>query len=89
MGNIGGEFWLFFLALAAIAAAWAYMQYFEWSALPTLDEYLEKYPDCKSGRGVRCNVCNGHSFRNWGVFGPESTHRKFICNSCGTSLYRR
>lgn len=61
----------------------------EWKALPTLDEYLSAHPGCSKGKGISCNTCGSTSIRNWGVFNADCDMRKFVCNHCGTDLYRK
>ncbi|WP_372437193.1 hypothetical protein ACCM60_18865 [Pseudomonas chlororaphis subsp. aureofaciens] len=57
-------------------------------ATPTLAQYLRKYPQCKTPRGIQCIVCNSMTIRNWGFAGPGDPRRLFICNQCNTRLYR-
>ena len=59
-----------------------------WESKPTLDEYLKKNWACKTETGIKCVKCNGKSIKNWGLFSAEDSKRLFICNSCGTELYR-
>ena len=59
-----------------------------WKDLPTLEEYGQAHPECKTQSGIRCMVCKGGSIRDWGVYSAHSSMRKFICNSCGSELYR-
>ncbi|HBN8522162.1 hypothetical protein ACIUV2_25060 [Pseudomonas aeruginosa] len=35
---------------------------------PNLALYLERNPDCRSKRGVKCRVCDFGSIKNWGLF---------------------
>lgn len=60
----------------------------DWERLPTREEYLAKNPGCSTPRGIRCAVCKGGSIKNWGLLDSESKKRSFICNGCGTALYR-
>ena len=59
-----------------------------WKSLPTLDEYLERHPGCRTGRGILCAQCHSSSIRNWGLYRANSSERVFICNHCGEKLYR-
>lgn len=83
---------LIFLAIAGLAI-WAdrlgKAQRRKWLLLPTLEQYLQLNPECKTGTGIRCRVCGGGSLRNWGLDNAEDTDRTFICNGCGEKLYRR
>ncbi|WP_423759716.1 hypothetical protein [Burkholderia sp. NLJ2] len=54
----------------------------------TLAQYLQKYPQCRTPRGIQCAVCQSMSIRNWGLKGGDDPCRIFICNHCNTRLYR-
>jgi hypothetical protein len=82
-------FVIIFIGLGLFALHGIIKQKDGWQALPTLDEYLTTHPECKKGNGIRCHSCGGGSIKNWGVFGPDSEERKFICNGCGSELYRK
>lgn len=55
---------------------------------PTSSEYAEKYLKEKKGNGFQCRKCGSRSIRNWGRAGANDSERLFICNHCGTTLYR-
>ncbi|MBN3846944.1 hypothetical protein G3N58_08900 [Paraburkholderia sp. Ac-20342] len=57
-------------------------------AIPTLAQYLQKNPQCKTRRGIQCIVCNSMSIRNWGYEDAHDSRRLFKCNQCNTTLYR-
>lgn len=59
-----------------------------WRTTLTLHEYLEKYPHCRTSRGIQCAACNSTSIKNWGVRGADDRKRFFICNHCNSRLYR-
>lgn len=59
-----------------------------WRSLPTLDEYLEENPNCRTGKGIACSKCGGRSIRNWGLTRADDLRRCFVCNHCGTYLHR-
>lgn len=61
----------------------------QFSSLPTLEQYFDRHPHCRTRRGVKCVRCHSSSIRNWGLYDAQSTERVFICNHCGTRLYRR
>ena len=65
------------------------VRHLRWLSVPTLRQYLQENPSCKTPNGIRCNVCNANSIRNWGLNSADSSLRVFICNHCGTRLYRR
>jgi hypothetical protein len=54
----------------------------------TLAQYLQKYPRCRTSRGIQCAVFKSMSIRNWGLKGRADPRRIFICNHCNTRLYR-
>jgi len=54
----------------------------------TLEQYLSKYPHCKTDRGIKCVACDSQSIKNWGLDGVGDSRRVFICNHCNTRLYR-
>jgi hypothetical protein len=59
-----------------------------WNSIPSIDEYKVKNPDCITNKGMKCAVCNSTSIKSLGFSHAESTNRFFICNHCGTELYR-
>lgn len=59
-----------------------------WNSIPSIEEYKLKHPDCITNRGMKCVVCNSTSIKNLGFGNAESTNRIFICNHCGTQLYK-
>jgi len=59
-----------------------------WRALQTVKQYLGSNPACKTNNGIRCKQCNSSSIRNFGKDGVVSLKRTFVCNHCGTHLYR-
>lgn len=59
-----------------------------WEKQPTLEEYIKSNPDCQTKTGIRCFNCNSGSIKNWGIGSKISKRRVFICNQCGTTLYR-
>ena len=59
-----------------------------WYRRPTLRQYLEQFPHCRSARGIECVHCGSSSIRNWGRYNAASAQRTFLCNHCGTRLYR-
>lgn len=57
-------------------------------AIPSIQEYESRYPECRTNRGYRCFRCNSSSIRNWGLNHANSGLRVHSCNHCGTKLYR-
>ncbi|MXN79932.1 hypothetical protein GR157_35105 [Burkholderia sp. 4701] len=54
----------------------------------TLAQYLQKYPQCRTPRGIQCAACQSMSIRNWGLNGSDDPRRIIICNHCNTRRYR-
>lgn len=63
-------------------------EYFRWRSLPKVNDYLVANPQCQAHRGIKCVVCNSGSIKNWGLTKANDEDRVFICNHCGTRLYR-
>jgi predicted RNA-binding Zn-ribbon protein involved in translation (DUF1610 family) len=59
-----------------------------YKSLPTSSEYSNKYLKDKKGSGFQCRQCGSKSIRNWGRAGAQDSERIFICNHCGSHLYR-
>ncbi|OXM40401.1 hypothetical protein CFY91_09255 [Pseudomonas fluvialis] len=64
------------------------MKYFQWRSLPRVNEYLAVHPHCRTPRGIKCAACNSSSIKNWGLTNANDDDRVFICNHCGSHLYR-
>jgi len=79
---------LFPIGMGLMCAFIAFCFYRELAAhrsLPTLREYFEEFPECETGRGVRCCECgSGSIWQHKTVWGPI-----FECRHCGEQLYRR
>jgi DNA-directed RNA polymerase subunit RPC12/RpoP len=63
-------------------------QHLSWRNHTTLDHYLKEHPECATGRGIRCAYCGSSSIRNWGLTAADDHRRVFMCNHCGSTLYR-
>ena len=59
-----------------------------WKSIPSIDDYKNKHPDCVTNKGMKCAVCNSTSIKSMGFGHAEAVKRIFICNHCGTQLYR-
>ena len=59
-----------------------------YKSIPTSSEYANKHLQGKKGNGFQCSKCGSRSIRNWGRGGANDSERLFICNHCGTTLYR-
>ena len=57
-------------------------------SLPSVSEYKAKYGSQIKGGGLVCSHCGSRSIRNWGRASANDSERIFICNHCGTTLYR-
>lgn len=60
----------------------------EWRKLPTLAEYLEQHPECKTDQGPVCNKCQATRILNRGLKRPDSPQRTHLCAECRTALFR-
>jgi hypothetical protein len=60
-----------------------------WKSWPTLEEYWQLYPHCKTNYGTRCHKCNSNYIRHYGWTEKSDRRRIHKCNQCGTYLYRR
>ncbi len=70
--------------------AWAVVKHNRnWNAKhpDTLDDYLKKFPDANTGRGIACGHCGSRSLRNMGWQNATDTKRLVSCNSCSSNLY--
>jgi DNA-directed RNA polymerase subunit RPC12/RpoP len=56
--------------------------------VPTLEEYLQKHPNCETGSGIKCANCGSKSIRSLGVTGANDARRRHSCNHCGVVLYK-
>ncbi|KVW88253.1 hypothetical protein [Burkholderia cepacia] len=87
---------LVFVALAFLFLRWLYGRIYDQltesrrvaESTLTLAQYLQKYPRCRTPRGIQCAACHSMSIRNWGLKGSDDPRRIFICNHCNTRLYR-
>jgi hypothetical protein len=79
----------------AIAAFYYYVlyspkQHEDWDKLPTLPEYLDKHPECKTSddENAKCYSCGSDKV----IFQPLTSHEdpryKHICLSCSKILFR-
>lgn len=82
MENIGG-----ILMLILIVFGFYFLFIRVKPKIPSFDKYIQDFPDCNSGSGIKCNKCGSKSIRNWGVRSKSDALRYHICNHCGTELY--
>lgn len=81
-------FVVIFILIVTLVTIIAIKTYTRWRSLPTFDEYVRLYPHAKTNHGIKCFKCNSGSIKNWGLTNANDSKRKFICNHCGTTLYR-
>ncbi|AWB65881.1 hypothetical protein C2869_05240 [Saccharobesus litoralis] len=81
-------FFLFYIALLGRENKQLTKEQSEWEAIPTLEEYLRKYPSCKTNFGIRCNYCNSNRFRAWGRSSKHDPQRVMICFHCNNAAYK-
>lgn len=60
----------------------------QYRTLPTYNEYASSNYNHSGGGGQSCRNCGSRSIRNWGRLYADDNERIFICNHCGTHLYR-
>jgi DNA-directed RNA polymerase subunit RPC12/RpoP len=53
----------------------------------TLESYLQKFPQARTGKGIACGYCGSLSLRNLGWQRANDTKRLVSCNSCSSNLY--
>lgn len=89
------DFVLLVLALVGAAAFYYFVNYSkpqdeDWRKLPTLPEYLDKHPECRTDdtENAKCHRCGSDKV----VFQPLTAHGdpryKHICLSCKKILFR-
>jgi hypothetical protein len=85
--------WLAYLAISALIyyfAIYSPTQQKDWEKLPTLVEYLEKHPECKTDddENAKCYSCGSDKV----IFQPltclEDPRYKHFCFSCGKVLFK-
>lgn len=81
-------FWLIFIGIWVIAIANIMFRLLRFYSLPSLKTYIRNHPDCKTQSGIACCHCGSKSIRLWGLTSPESILKIFLCNHCGSRLYR-
>lgn len=59
-----------------------------WASTPTLPDYVAQHPDCSTDDGVKCANCSSASIREKGLASEQDGRRTFVCDHCGTVLYR-
>lgn len=79
--------WFLLFGLILYLFGWA-TKYYRWRKLSTLDEYLEKSPNCKLANGIACCYCQSDHIMHYGLFNTNSRWRYYVCKSCGHTLYR-
>ncbi|WP_028024148.1 hypothetical protein [Enterovibrio calviensis] len=89
------DFGVTVLALVGAAAFYYFVLYSkpqddDWRKLPTLLEYLDKHPECKTEdpENAKCFSCSSEKV----IFQPLTTHEdpryKHICLSCKKTLFK-
>lgn len=83
------------LAFAGGAAVFGYLQFADirkarrsWASMPTLSDYIDGHPDCRTADGIRCANCRSGDITEKGLAGERDARRVFVCADCGASLYR-
>ena len=76
------QFFPFIIAVAVFWYAYIYPVRKAKRLLPTLPQYLQSHPECKTNTGIKCRVCGSKSIKNWGIRNQNDQCRMFICNHC-------
>jgi hypothetical protein len=63
-------------------------KYFKWHKLLDYNQYVMQYPQCKLAQGVCCYSCGSDKTINQGLFNTRSSLRFYLCQTCGTLLFR-
>lgn len=64
------------------------MQAYEnWLTWPTMEEYVKRYPETRTKRGVVCKNCSSGYIRNTS-FGGLALQRVVACKACNETMYR-
>ena len=61
------QFFPFIIAIAVFWYAYTYPVRKAKRLLPTLPQYLQSHPECKTDTGIKCRVCGSKSIKNWGI----------------------
>ncbi len=78
----------FLLAGIIIYAGGFAIKFWRWHQLPDINDYLNTYPNCKLPVGVACHKCGSDKLLNQGLLQNKSKWRFYVCNSCGSMLFR-
>jgi hypothetical protein len=82
---------LLFAFAVVVWKLWARSRANSWPSVKgrtlSLKAYVERHPDCATGKGMRCAACGASSIKNWGFESADDPRRLFICTHCNTRLY--
>lgn len=77
---------LVFVALFVIFGGGTLLAYWlAYASLPTFDEYRRRHPDLVKNGRCRCHSCGGDRVF---LHTLDAFHRRHVCATCGTVLYR-
>ncbi len=80
---------VWFLSAGLIIYACGFVaKFWRWQKLPDVNEYLAQHPGCKLPVGVACYKCGSDKLLNQGLFNNRNKWRFYVCNSCGSTLFR-
>ena len=82
------QFFPFIIAAAVFWYGYTYPVRKAKRLIPTLPQYLQSHPECKTDTGIKCRVCGSKSIKTWGIRNQNDQCRMFICNHCDAHLYR-
>ena len=62
----------------------------KWKKLPTLNEYIAKYPEFSDAttQNVKCRFCSSSSIMYQPLSHSRDRREKHFCSSCKRSLYK-
>lgn len=88
--SLYGMFVYFGVCGVTLAAAYLYIERDtrQWERWPTVDQYLESYPKCSKGDGIRCHKCGSNHIRHYSYSERGDDRRIHRCDQCMTYLYR-
>lgn len=64
------------------------MKFYKWYKLPDYNEYINRHPECKMENVISCYSCGSDKTVHAGLFNKQSKLRYYICQTCGTTLFR-
>lgn len=79
------EFIVFFLAWKIALIMIKFTKYYN---TPSLEDYWQQNPNCKTESGTKCKVCGSKNIRSWGLDNKADKERIHSCHQCNATLYK-